>query len=101
LLAQHAADAWAFITAWNPRSQQLAADANDRRQRALEGYASERGYTVIPGVGVPERGSWTPEKSCLLLGITEIAARRLGASAGQYAILAGRKGEKAKILSCV
>jgi len=101
LLAQHAADAWALITAWNPRSEQLAADANARRQRALEKYAAERGYLVIRGVGVPDTGSWTPEKSCLLLGITETAARRLGASAGQYAILAGRKGNKAKILSCV
>lgn len=101
LLSKHGADAWAFITAWNPRSEQLAADTNAQRQRGLESYAAEQGYVVIPGVGVPERGTWTPEKSCLVLGIKEAGARRLGASAGQYAILAGRKGAAARILSCV
>jgi hypothetical protein len=100
LLAQDGAESWAFITAWNPRSQPLARGVNARRQRQLERYVIRQGHAILPGLGVPDDGDWTPERSCLVLGVTRAAALRLGAAAGQYAIVAGRKGERARILSC-
>lgn len=100
LLARHGVEWWAFITAWNPRSRPLARGVNARRQRHLERYVIRLGHAILPGLGVPDDGDWTPEESCLVLGVTRAAALRLGAAAGQYAIVAGRKGKAARILSC-
>jgi len=101
LLVKHGVESCAFITAWNPKSRQLAAGENARRQRELERRATKQGYAILPGVGAPDDGSWTPERSCLVLGITRAAALRLGAAAGQYAIVVGREAKPAKVVSCL
>jgi hypothetical protein len=58
------------------------------------------GLTLMRGVGVPASPEWTPEQSFLVFDLSEGGARRLGARFGQYAVVAGRRGGKARLLRC-
>ncbi|MBS2022979.1 MAG: DUF3293 domain-containing protein [Deltaproteobacteria bacterium] len=89
---------WAFLTTWNPGSRRHARDENERRQRELIRQVSGR-YKQFHGVGAAEDESWS-ELSTLVLGIALEDARALGRAWGQVAILAGRRGEPARVVLC-
>jgi hypothetical protein len=89
---------WAFITAWNPGSRKLSRRANEKRQAAL---VRELGrYKLYPGKGIGEDERWPPEMSVLVLGIPLKEALERGRAWGQNAILAGSRGEPARLVSC-
>ncbi len=92
------APSWAFITAWNPGSRQLSRPENERRQKALVRELTGR-YRLFPGAGIGDDGNWPPELSVLALGISETDAIARGRAWGQFAILVGSRGTRARIVS--
>ncbi len=100
LLARFSAEAWAYITAFNPGSRRLSADENQRRQRQLCATVDELGYATLRGQGIGDVGEWPAEESILIIGIGEPMARTLGQRFGQNAILIGRRGAAPALLWC-
>ncbi len=100
LLAKHGVEAWAYVTAWNPASRQLEAQANRARQAALSDVVRERGWVHFEGEGIPANSTWQPEASVLVLGIARSDAVALGARFGQRAIVAGERGGAAVLVYC-
>lgn len=99
-LAEHGVNDWAFITAFNPFSTPRSVSENELRQRQLEGRLRELGITFLPGEGVADDGGWPAEPSFLACGIAEETAVALGRDFHQHAILAGRRGEPARLIAC-
>ena len=99
LLHRHRATRWAFITAWNPASEPLTREENDRRQRRLRQEVESKGYRWLPGEGRGEDPSWLPEQSLFILGIPEAGAIELARKFGQLAIVVGRRGKPARLAS--
>jgi len=97
LLAAYGSTCWAYVTAWNPRSQSVPAAVNAARHAELLAHAMRSGYPVFPGRGVPDSGDWVPEESLLILGMTEAAALALGAQFGQQAVVVGKAGGCAEL----
>lgn len=77
----------AFVTACNPFSAKLGEDENIKRQKSLEMEIRQRGLTLIPGIGQHPSGKWPGEPSFLILGISLEAAKSLGRSYKQNAIV--------------
>lgn len=100
LLARHDLQEWAFITAYNPRSIPSDAAANRAADAALRRAIAERGWPRYDGAGVPADQRWLPEPSHLVLGIDLAAAIALARCFDQNAIVAGRRGEAARLIDC-
>ncbi len=100
LLASHNADEWAFITAYNPRSQILSPDENQKRQREFVARLVEAGYETIDGRGVGSDESWQPEASVLVLNITRPAAQKFAREYEQNAIVVGRRESAPELVWC-
>lgn len=88
---------WAFITACNPRSKRLDADANAAGMARLADAVKGLGLQSIAGAGIGDAehttaGGWPAEPSLLVLGIDEAAAIALARQFGQNAFLAGTIG---------
>ena len=89
---------WLFITAWNPASQKLSDDENERRHQNLVSRITELGLTAYAGWGVPDEANWEPEKSLLVLGIDTNLAGDLCAQYGQNAVVMGLYGQQARLV---
>lgn len=100
LLAAHGAHCWAYVTAWNPRSQPLPDAVNAARHAELLACVRAVGHVYFPGRGKPDSGGWIAEESLLILGMDEDAARRLGARFGQNAVVVGSAGGRAELRWC-
>lgn len=100
LLEETGAEEWAHITAWNPRSQRLPPPKNRQAHECLEWTVRLR-YASLPGVGAGTDGDWPPEEGLFVFGISESDAIELGRRFGQNAIVAGRKGEAARLVWCL
>ena len=85
----------AYLTAWNPRSAPTTMARNKAAQRALEAEVASRGWRFLFGEGVGTDGSWAPEPSLLVVGISFEAACGLGRKYGQNAIVMARVDEGA------
>lgn len=77
----------AFITACNPLSQTLDPQTNAARQAALARELDALGLTYIEGVGQHPSNNWPGEASFLVLGVTLDAAKTLGGTHRQNAIV--------------
>jgi len=77
----------AFITACNPLGQELPAHENQRRQDELAKELNQRGLEYLVGVGQHPTGGWPGEPSFLILGLELEAAKCLGGSLEQNAIV--------------
>ncbi|VVE46584.1 hypothetical protein PCE31106_04422 [Pandoraea cepalis] len=77
----------AFITACNPFSQDLGAEANAARQATLAHELEQLGLTYINGIGQHASNDWPGEASFLVLGLTLDIAKSLGEKHGQNAII--------------
>jgi hypothetical protein len=98
LLEQYSAVEWAFISAWNPMSQQLTPAENETaHQQLLEAVAA---FPHFEGAGVGDDGLWEPERSLLILGINFDKAVELGRLFRQQAIVCGEKGGVARLVMC-
>ncbi len=77
LMANHNALSAAFITAWNPFSENLHAKENKARQNDLKAGIKKRGLICIDGIGKHPSNNWPSEVSLLVLGIDLEAAKSL------------------------
>jgi hypothetical protein len=80
-------DCSAFVTAANPFSTLIDAEANALRQTAFEDELHREGLRFIEGMGEHPSGQWPGEPSFLILGLPLDAAKQLGARHGQNAIV--------------
>lgn len=89
---------WAFVTACNPRSQQLSESENVRRHAQLAAEVRTLGYEAWPGNSVGDDTSWPPETSLLILNVPRDTAITLARRYDQNAIVVGRIGEEAELV---
>ena len=99
LLAMHDRAEAAFITAWNPRSQQLDVAANRARLHELVKILIGRKLPVYGGAALPDR-DWPPEPLLLVLGLSSHEARTLGRQFEQNAVVAYRRGQVPELIWC-
>lgn len=97
LLAEHGLATWAFVTAWNPRSQPLFFSKNAHQQALFEETVRAGGWPHFRGAGEGENGDWPPEPSLLILGISAAGAIRLGQKFEQNALVFGQKNGEAEL----
>ena len=100
VLTLHRVESWAYITAHNPKSQLLKPEDNTLRNRRLLSRIRGSGHPVFEGRGIGSDPDWLPEHSYLILGIPRTDAILLGAEFGQNAIVVGRSGQVAELVSC-
>jgi len=87
LMANHNALSAAFITAWNPFSQNLPAKENQARQDELKANLKKRGLICIDGIGKHPSNNWPGEVSVLALGLDLEAAKSLARHYEQHAFV--------------
>lgn len=83
----HDVDCSAFITACNPYSAELSAERNAERQAELARELQQLGLTFAEGVGQHPSNHWPGEPSFLVFGLSLEAAKALGESYEQNAIV--------------
>jgi hypothetical protein len=81
------AETAAFLTAWNPFSEQASESDNRAWQAELERRAEALASVQIKSCGVGPSGDWEPEDSTLIIGISLADATTLGRSFRQNAFV--------------
>ena len=89
---------WAFISAWNPFSQQLPSLENENRHLKFVEFAKKRQWIFAEGFGVPQNEDWQAEKNLFLLDISRDEAINLGKMFEQNAIVIGRLGKAPELV---
>lgn len=92
LLQATGRDCAAFITAWNPMSQQLSQNENQRRQKNMLNELNARNLSIVCGIGQHPTNGWPGEESILVLGLELDAARTVAKAFGQIAFVWASKG---------
>lgn len=89
---------WAFITAWNPRSQHQPIDVNRMRQHQLLTWLRQLEPVphITAGAGVAEDRQWR-EASLFVTGITMASVDVLMREFQQHAVVCGRGHERAEL----
>ena len=100
LLEANDVEEWAFITAWNPHSEELCLAENTARHEQLKQKLEKLGYVAFEGVGIPDSTEWQPDTSLLILGIDEDTAVQIGLAFDQNAIVFGWHSEVAELIGC-
>ena len=77
----------AFITAYNPFSQQLSEDENLERQEKLVKEIQSRGLNMLRGLGQDPDQKWEGEPSLLILDIALEAAKKIARTYEQNAFV--------------
>jgi len=85
--AAHGVRCSVFVSAWNPRSEQQSAAANDAAHAQLLARLQHEGYRWLTASGQDPAGQWPAEQSLLVLGMPPDAAIRCGRDFNQNAIL--------------
>lgn len=88
---------WVFITAYNPYSNIQNEQLNHISQNKLINEIKDK-YIYFSGEGKGRNSDWEPEKSILILGITEIQALELKSKYQQNAVVYGEIYHKAKLI---
>lgn len=94
------ADCWAFVTSWNPDGVQRDDAANGRDWSLLHAELDAGGWRWQVGEGVGDDGTWSPEPSVLVLGMTEAEAVSLGRRWRQVAVVVGERGGVVRLVAC-
>ncbi|MEO1621210.1 MAG: DUF3293 domain-containing protein [Cyanobacteria bacterium J06632_3] len=89
LLQQYQHSCWAFVTAYNPYSQQLSVAENESNHAALEAEVKRLELLYFPAVGRDPAGAWPSEASVFVMGVERERAIALGNEFSQNAILYG------------
>lgn len=77
----------AFITAYNPWSEPLSEEVNQKRHQELIGACEKKGWKFREGEGVDKDGVWPAEKSLLVWGFEFAQAYELAGEFGQLTFL--------------
>lgn len=96
VLEDYNSSSWAFITAWNPESNQLEKETNLALNKQLE--KDLNGYQIFAGYGIPDSKVWEPEESFFILGITRDKAIQLAEKYDQNAFLFGQLKETPSLI---
>jgi len=99
LLAEYGVGSWVFITAWNPRSEEISIENNRLLNNSLRAELLGAGYRWLEGSGVADDRRWS-EESLLVFGLPLEVALALGRRYGQNAIVAGTAGGCAVLHWC-
>jgi len=83
----HRVDCSAFLTAFNPFSEPLDEQENDRRNELLMQELKRRSLPALEGHGSHPDNGWPPEPSVLVPGLSLEASKSLGARFEQNAIV--------------
>lgn len=100
LMDAHKVATAAYITAWNPYSEQLSAAANASAQENLAAELAVEGIAVLRGEGVGRTGDWPPEPSLFSLGISRSRAVSLAKKYQQNAFIWIERGKAAELVLC-
>lgn len=84
---RHKVECSTFVTAWNPYSQQVNDAKNRELQAAFAKELTNRGLHFVEGIGQHPSGQWAGEESYLIFGLTLEAAKVLGTTLEQNAII--------------
>jgi hypothetical protein len=98
LLASLGAQSWAYLTAFNPRSEPLSDAENEKRHRRLEERIDALGFFAFAGEGVGDDGTWPAERSLLVIGVSRSEAIDLGREFGQLAVVRGDLGSPPELI---
>jgi hypothetical protein len=77
----------ALMTAHNPAGRQRPDSLNTASQAMLEARLLRSGYTFMQATAFDPSGSWPPEPSLFIPGISQADAMTLASEFGQLAIL--------------
>ena len=97
-LRENDATTWAFITAWNPKSQLLSIQANNQRQKELTQKVKKAGFTYFIGEGIGKDLNWTPEQSLFILNISKAKAVEFVRYFDQNTIVFGVQNEPPQLI---
>jgi triacylglycerol esterase/lipase EstA (alpha/beta hydrolase family) len=97
-LAREGYKTWAFISAYNPRSQPLSKEENRIRHQQLIEHVESRHQPWREGMGRPDRSDWKPEYGLFLPGITKRDAMALARRFQQNALLFGTRGQPPQLI---
>jgi len=100
VLAARRVSRWAFVTAWNPRSQLHSHWYNIAREHALFREICRRGLQWLPGLAIGDGSDWPAEPAMLILGMSRAEARRLGRRFQQNAVVVGKRDGVARLVWC-
>lgn len=89
---------WVFITAENPRSQELSKEENKNLNLSLERNLIKEDYQYILGAGIPNNPDWTPENSFLVLGMDKKTGIQLAIKYQQNAFVYGELETTAELI---
>jgi putative PIN family toxin of toxin-antitoxin system len=95
LLDKHGAASAAFVTAANPRGEAQSHAANEAAMRRL---CASLAWPALAGEGRDPQGSWSPEPSVLVLGISREDAAALGRRFEQNAIVFVEKADAPELV---
>ena len=98
LLQHHGHNQWALITAYNPYSRSLTAQANQWRNDRLAKDLWSLYLPVFRAVGQDDAGQWPAEESFFVIGLRQKEAIALGQKYDQNAILVGKRGHAPQLL---
>lgn len=87
---------WAFITAYNPFSEVFSDREKEERHHQLRKEIKD--YPSFEGEGVGTDSYWKPERSLLILGISETDTINLGKLFQQNAIVMGKRNSPARLI---
>jgi uncharacterized protein DUF3293 len=90
---------WAFITAWNPRSQRLSSRENEGHQLDPNTNYYDPVSRSRKGEGKALDAASAAEASLLVFGIDEASARVSAESHGQLAIVVGKRHGSARLVA--
>ena len=91
---------WAFISAWNPRSQTLSKAENELRHQSLLTKVRNLGLRYCEGWGIDDRGEWPAEQSLFVLDLKERRALELARHFEQNAIVCGVFNQVPRLVFC-
>jgi hypothetical protein len=87
LMRFHKVSTAAFVTAYNPYSQQLSKHENFERQESLVKEAQSRCLNLVQGLGQHPDHKWEGEPSLFILGIALESAKKLARTYEQNAFV--------------
>ena len=98
-LESQKAETWSIISAYNPYSQELSTDENQRRHGLLQQLLTELQSKFDPAVGRSIAGPWE-EPSFLVLDLSYDMAQSLGTVFEQNAVVFGERGAVVEMIFC-
>jgi hypothetical protein len=101
LLTKRGANGAAYITAWNPLSEELSLQQNRVRNQQLlaDLHHTIEPNNIIAGIGKDPTGVWAGEESFLVVGISEDHIHQLALKYGQNAYVYYQLGKNADLIT--